>query len=134
MARASEIINKVLGAGMSLASMGFFVEAFSGSFAHVGAVIPGLLFGAGGFWLIARRESAAALEPQVQQRMERLADAVTTVQNELNAMQDKVERLSDEHDFMRQLAAPAGPAASRIPLAADPAKAPAPQADIGQSS
>ncbi len=118
MARATDIINKLLGAGMSLASIGFFIASFEHGGAAV-AILPAVLFCGGGFWLIARRESPPPLQPEVQQRMERLAEVVATMQNELAATQERVERLSEEHDFMRQLATPTGRAAG-LPAGAAP--------------
>ncbi|HEX9109027.1 MAG TPA: hypothetical protein VF832_17390 [Longimicrobiales bacterium] len=105
MARATDIINKILGAGMSMASMGFFIASFSHGGAPV-AIVPAVLFAGGGFWLIARKEAPPALQPEVQQRMERLADVVANLQNELAATQERVDRLDEERDFMRKLGTP----------------------------
>ncbi len=97
--KGSEIVNKLLAAGMIVASMGFFSDI-----GHVNEyIIPGLLFGAGGFFLALRRERKAAAELELQQRVDQLAEGLAATQAEVSAAQVELERLREERDFMRQL-------------------------------
>ena len=102
--KGSEILNKLIGAGLMLASVAFFTEI-----GHTPEfILPGLLFGAGGFLLALKRDRPVGLDLEAQQRLDRLTEGVTATQQELAAMQERLDRLSDERDFMRQLRSPAG--------------------------
>lgn len=111
--KPTEIINKLLGAGLLVASIAFATHMNMPAYA-----VPALAFGAGGFWLVARRERRGAAELEVLQRLDRLSEAVAATQHELAGTQERVDRLSEERDFMRQLTVPP------ISLAARPAVAP----------
>ncbi len=100
MSRGSEIVSKLIGAGSMVASMSFF--------AYIGSVhqflIPGLLFGASGLWLVVRRGGQPpAADLETQRRLSQLSDSLAATQAELAATQDRLERLTDEQEFMRQL-------------------------------
>ena len=101
--KASEIINKVMGAGMIIASVSFFAY-LPGNAPYI---IPGLIFGAGGFLLALKRDRHPPADLQAQQRVEELAESLAATQLELTSAQERLDRLEEERDFMRQLAAPA---------------------------
>ncbi|HEX9105882.1 MAG TPA: hypothetical protein VF832_01610 [Longimicrobiales bacterium] len=102
--KVSEVLSRIIGGGLLLGSVGFLSHAM-----HTPEyLVSGLVFFGGGFWLAARRDSSAAAELEAQQHIARLDESVTATQAELAAMQERLERLALEHDFMRQLAAPGG--------------------------
>ncbi len=113
--KASEILNKLIAAGMIVASMGFFSDIN-----HMAIyIVPGVLFGAGGFVLALRRDRrpVTELEPGLDRRLAELTENLAATRSELIATQERLDRLNDEQDFMRQLAG--RPASPRIaePLA-----------------
>ncbi len=106
MSKGSDIISKLIGAGSMVASMSFF--------AYIGSVheflLPGLLFGASGLWLVVRRGSPRpGTDLEAQQRFAQLSESLAATQAELAATQERLERLTEERDFMRQLGRPAVP-------------------------
>jgi hypothetical protein len=118
--KTGDILNKLMGAGLMLASVAFFADI-----GHTAAfIIPGLLFGAGGFLLALKRDRHPTADLQLQQRLEQLAESLAGTQLELTAAQERLDRLSDERDFMRQLAAPAQRSAATPPT---PAEVPQPR-------
>ncbi|HEX9109026.1 MAG TPA: hypothetical protein VF832_17385 [Longimicrobiales bacterium] len=124
MAKGSEILNKLLGGGLAVASIAFFTQTL-GSFGSPEAFVPALLFGGAGVWLIARREKRAGPDLEAQQRLDQLAESLVATQNELAGMHEQLERLAEERDFMRQLASsaraaglPAGSVVVNAPAAA----------------
>lgn len=100
-----DIGNKLLGAGMLLASVGFFANMPTAE----PYLVPGILFGAGGFWLAVRREKRQESELPPAQPLQQLSEGLTALHSELVATQERLERLEEERDFMRQLAAPSRP-------------------------
>ncbi len=110
--KGSEILNKLIGAGLLVASMGFFADV-----GHTAEYfVPGLIFAAGGFLLALRRDRRPAVELEGQQRLDQLAEGLAATQAEVSGLQERLDRLADERDFMRQL----GPAGVRAPLVAAP--------------
>jgi uncharacterized coiled-coil protein SlyX len=107
--KPTEIVNKVLGAGLLVASIAFATHMNMPAYA-----LPALAFGAGGFWLVARREKRSAAELEVQQRLDKLSEVVAAIQHELAGTQERLDRLSEERDFMRQLTVPPIPARPAI--------------------
>lgn len=120
--KGSDILNKLLAAGMLIASMSFFA-----GMPHTDEfVIPGLLFGAGGFWLASRRgRPAVERDPGLEGRLTQLSDGLAATQAELIAMQQQLERVTEEQDFMRQLAG-RSPATRVAEPAVRPLEMPAP--------
>ena len=113
MSKGSEILGRIVGAGSMLASVAFF-----GNMGSVHEyVLPGLLFGASGLWMVVRRgeRRAPTAELDVQQRLAQLAQGLSATQQELASTQEQLERMSEERDFLRQLATPAGPRPSAEP-------------------
>ncbi len=111
--KGSEIVNKLIGSGLLLASVAFFSE--NGPLAA--HLIPGLLFAAGGFLMVLRR-GRVGLDLEAQQRLDRLTEGLTATQQELGAVQERLDRLGEERDFMRQLGSP--PARELVPGAGSP--------------
>ncbi len=112
--KGSEILNKLIAAGMMVASMGFFSDIN-----HMAIyIVPGVLFGAGGFVLALRRDRRVIeLEPGLERRLAERTDHLGATRSELIATQERLDRLTDEQDFMRQLAGrPPAPRAAE-PLA-----------------
>ncbi len=100
------IVNKVVGAGMLLVSIPFLAHAQVGALLQPVQILSGALFAGGGLWLVARREKKLpAAELDVQQRLQQLTEGMASTQGEIVAMQERLERLTEERDFMRQLAA-----------------------------
>jgi len=104
--KVTEILNKVMGAGLLVASMSFFSMIDRAP----EVILPGLLFGVSGLYLAARRDRRVAAELELQQRVAQLAESLSATQLELSATQERLDRLTDERDFMRQLAPPSAPA------------------------
>lgn len=104
MSKGSEILTRLAGIASMIASVGFF--------ANIGSVdkfvVPGLLFGASGLWMLVRRgdRRPALPDPDVQQRLARLQEGLTLNQQELAAVQEQLGRIVEERDFLRQLATP----------------------------
>lgn len=97
--KGSDIFNKLIAAGMVLASIGFFSDI-----GHTTEfIIPGLLFGAGGFFLALRRDRQSTAELELHQRVEQLAEDLAATRAELGTAQERLDRLGEERDFMRQL-------------------------------
>lgn len=100
--KGSDIFNKIMGAGLMLGSMAFFSD--------IGVqhefLFPGVLFGVAGVFFATRREKRAALQAEEQRRLDQLAEGLAATQQELTAVMERLDRISDERDFMRQLAAP----------------------------
>ncbi len=120
--KGSEILNKLMGSGLLLASVAFFTDI-----GHTPEfILPGLLFGAGGFLLALKRDRRPATELEAQQRLDQLTEGLAATQAELGGLQDRLDRLADERDFMRQLAPPG--ASARVAAAA-PAGEPTAAAD-----
>ncbi len=107
--KGSEILNKLIAAGMIIASVAFFSDI-----GHMAVnIVPGVLFGAGGFVLALRRERRVVeLEPGVESRLTQLTENLAATHSELVATQERLERLTEEQDFMRQLAG--RPAVTRV--------------------
>jgi uncharacterized coiled-coil protein SlyX len=99
--KSTEILNKLPGAGLLIASIAFATHMNMPAYA-----LPALAFGAGGFWLVVRREKRGGAELEVLQRLDQLSEAVAATQHELTSTQERLDRLSDERDFMRQLTVP----------------------------
>lgn len=110
-AKGTEILNKLIGAGLMVASVAFFAE--SGPL--VSSILPGLLFGGSGLWLAVRRDRHPVADPDLPQRVTQLAEGLAATQLELSATQERLERLSDEQDFMRQLSTPPARVPREIP-------------------
>ena len=102
--KGSEILNKVIGAALMVASAGFFADVQHAPL----YLLPGVLFGAGGFVLALRRDRREGLELEAQRRLDRLTEGLAATQQELGAMQERLDRLGEERDFMRQLGSPGG--------------------------
>ncbi len=121
--KGSDILNKVIVALLFVASIGFFANAD-----HTDIyVLPGILFAAGGFVLALRRDRRVVeLEPEVEGRLKQLTENLAATHSELVATQERLERLTEEQDFMRQLGArapaarPAEPAARPLEMPASP--------------
>ncbi len=117
------IVNKVIGAGMLLTSIPFLAHAQPGLLVQPVNLITGALFAGGGLWLVARREKKpAAAELDVQQRLQRLTEGMAATQGEIVAMQERLERLTEERDFMRQLAAGGRTSVSPAPPSPNPSE------------
>jgi len=118
--KVSEVLSRIIGGGLLLGSVGFLSHAMH----NPEYLVSGLVFFGGGFWLAARRDRSGVAELEAQQQMARLTDTVHSTQAELAAVQERLERLTVEHDFMRQL----GAAGSSAPhAAAPPATSPGPR-------
>ncbi len=114
--KGSDILQKLIVAGLFLASVVFFANADN----HDIYVLPGILFAAGGFVLALRRDRhVVELEPEVERRLAQLTENLAATHSELVATQERLERLTDEQDFMRQLAGRSG-----APRLAEPALRP----------
>ncbi len=112
--KGSEILNKLIIALLFLASIGFFAGADRTDI----YVLPGILFAAGGFVLALRRDRRVVeLEPEVERRLAQLTENLAATHSELVSTQERLDRLTDEQDFMRQLAGRAAPARIPQPLA-----------------
>ncbi len=103
MSKGSDVLNKVIAAGLLLASILFFanIEA-TDEF-----IVPGLLFAVAGlltFWLTSRREARPTADLELERRVVELSERLAANQTELGTVQEHLERLTQEHDFMRQLA------------------------------
>ncbi len=122
MSKGSEILSRIIGAGSMFASMIFFGQMGN---THE-YLLPGIFFGASGLWMVIRRgERRSALpEPEVQYRLAQLQEGLASNQQELAAIQEQVNRLTEERDFLRQLATP--PRVRTPAEAARPADVPAP--------
>ncbi len=110
--KGSDILNKLIAAGLLIASMAFFV-----GMGHTDEfVIPGLLFGAGGFWLASRRgRPAVERDPALDRRLTELAEGLAVTQAELANMSERLERYAEEREFMRELAASRTARATAVP-------------------
>ncbi len=119
--KGSGILNKLIVALLFLASIAFFAEADNVDV----YVLPGMIFAAAGFVLALRKERrpAAELEPVLTQRLAELSENISAVHGDLAVMQERIDRLTEERDFMRQLAQPAVPRA-QVPVR--PLEVPAP--------
>ena len=119
MSKGSEILSRVVGAGSIFGSMLFFTNIGS---VHE-FVLPGIFFGASGLWLVIRRvERHAALpDAESQYRLAQLAEGLAGTQQEVAAMQERLDRVNEERDFLRQLA---------TPLRVRPAVEPPPPRDV----
>ena len=113
--KGSDILNKLISAGLLLASIIFFANM-----EHTDSyIVPGFLFGAAGlvtFWLSMRRESRPAADPELERRVVALSERLAATQGDLGSVQERLERLTDEHEFMRQLAGRPQPARSIEPV------------------
>ncbi len=112
MSKGSDILNKVIAAGLLFASILFFANIEETD----KFIVPGMLFAAAGlvaFWLASRREGRPAPDPELERRVVELSERLAANQAELGAVQEHLERLTQEQDFMRQLAG--RPAAARLP-------------------
>lgn len=102
--KAADLINKVAGVGLLVVSVLFFVgfaDSGDGEF-----LIPGLLLGTSGMWLLSRREKEGIL-PDLPARVERLEGALAAAQQELAASQTQIRELTEEREFYRELLTPA---------------------------
>lgn len=127
--RANDILNKLMGSGLLLASVAFFSDGSPHSF------VPGALFGASGLWLAVRRERGAPRELELERRVDQLTEQLASTQQELGAAQDRLEGLAQERDFMRQLTTPPGAANTPAPTpGAEPAARAAEEATLPRSS
>ena len=104
MSKGSEILSRIIGAGSMFASMIFFGQ-MGGTHEYL---LPGIFFGVSGLFMVIRRgERQVALpDPETQHRLAQLAEGLTATQQELAATQERLERLNEERDFLRQLATP----------------------------
>ncbi len=98
------IANKLIGAGSLVAAMPFLAHVYE-SFFNPANLLAGLLFAGGGLWLVGRRERAAGPDLETLQQLQRLTDGMAATQAELTTMQERLDQLTEESDFLRQLAA-----------------------------
>ena len=104
MSKGNEILSRLIGAGSMFASMIFFGQ-MGGTHEYL---LPGIFFGVSGLFMVIRRGDQRPALPDVetQQRLRQLAEGLATTQQEMAATQERLDRLSEERDFMRQLARP----------------------------
>ncbi len=118
MSKGSDIANKLIVAGLLFASMLFFANlGENGKF-----VVPGMLFavaGLLGLWLTSRREARPAVDLELERRLVELSERLAASQAELGTVEERLDRLTQEQDFMRQLAG-----RSQAPRLAEPALRP----------
>ncbi len=103
MSKGSDIANKLIVAGLLFASMLFFANIQETD----DFIVPGVLFaiaGLVGFWLISRREARPAADLDLERRVVELSERLAASQAELGTVEERLERLTQEQDFMRQLA------------------------------
>ncbi len=124
MSKGSDVLNKVIAAGLLLASILFFANIEETD----KFIVPGLLFAVAGlltFWLASRREARPPADLELERRVVELSERLAAGQAELGTVQERLERLTQEQDFMRQLAG--RPALTRVADAvARPAEMPVP--------
>ncbi len=109
--KASDIVNKLVGSGLVVASIGFLSHFVR----QPELMFPGLLFGVPGLWLLVRRERASGADVALQGRLEQLTDELASTRADLSAAQERLDRLGEERDFMRQLTSvPMPPPAPRV--------------------
>ncbi len=115
--KGSDILGKLIVALLFAASIGFFANID-----HTPIyIVPGILFAAAGFVLALRRDRrpVAELDPGLERRLAELTENLSATHAELLTTQERLERLTDEQEFMRQLT---GRPAMRV---AEPAVRPA---------
>ncbi len=119
MSKGSDILNKLIAAGLLLASILFFAAIDEND----KYIVPGMLFAIAGlavFLLALRRDARPAADPELERRLVELSERVAAGQAELGAVQDHLERLTQEQDFMRQLAGRSPAARVAQPLSRPP--------------
>lgn len=102
--KTGEILNRLVGAAMIAVSIPFFINA---TVTHWS--LPALFFGIGGLWLAARHDPAPPANPELQGRVDELAERLAATQLELTGTQRLVEELRQEREFMRELVEPSSP-------------------------
>lgn len=119
MSKGSDILNKLIAAGLLLASIIFF-----GNMDRTDEyVVPGFLFAMAGlviFWLSMRRDARPVADPELERRVVELSERLAATQGELGGALERLDRLTDEHEFMRQLAGRAPAARIAQPVSRPP--------------
>lgn len=105
MSKGNEILSRLIGAGSMFASMIFFGQ-MGGTHEYL---LPGIFFGVSGLFMVIRRGDQRPALPDVetQQRLSQLSEGLAATQQEVAAAQERLDRLTEERDFLRQLATPA---------------------------
>jgi hypothetical protein len=102
--KITEFVSKVAGGGLLTLSV-IFLGLYAAGPLGQAPLFSGLACGAGGLWLLSRREHVATLPDDVAARLKRLEAAVATTQQDLAVAQEELKEITEERNFLRQLRA-----------------------------
>ena len=94
-----EVINKLVGTVMIFGCVPLFM---------MDMFFPALFLGIGGLSLLGHKDRAAVSDPKLAKQLAELNERLAAIQIDLAGTQKTVGELTEERDFMRQLAAGPG--------------------------